>query len=378
MPRVSVIIPCYNYANLVGRAIQSVLDQTYRDFEVIVVDDGSTDNTPEVVGRFGERIRYIRQANQGPNAARNTGIRATDGEFVALLDADDEWLPHKLERQIEVMDAKPNVGLMYANIYLIEGQSGAIIGTYPPRFFHEGYVLPHLFLHQFVPSPTPLIRRKVFERVGYFDPKTIGSDDWEMWLRIAAQFNFAYVLEPLAKYTVHASWGSRTTYLTYERDMLAFFEKATRDHPAELGPLYRYRLSTFAEQLGWHLIRNGERAAGFKRLELAISYCPWRPKPYLLLVLVMVGPRMTSEHCRLGRVSYLQGKHSLFTDHYSQARTEFIRSILSDPWGNPKAYAGLLLALIGRPGKSLFARWLRLDSIAKGPRPDNDASFQQW
>lgn len=343
-----------------------------------MVDDGSTDNTPEVVAGFGKRVRYVRQSNQGPNAARNTGIQAARGDFIALLDADDEWLPHKLERQMAIMDTRPAVGLVYANVFLVEGRSGAIIGIYPLRLFHEGQVLRDLFLDQFVPSPTPLIRRKVFEGVGHFDPKTIGSDDWEMWLRIAAQFEFAYIPEPLANYSVHASWGSRTTYLTYERDMLAFFEKAVRDHPAELGPLYHLRLSTFTEQLGWYLVRNGERATGLERLRRAILYRPSRFKPYLLLALTLIGPSMTAERCRLGRVKYLQGKHSLFNHRYRQALAEFARSILSDPWGNPKAYAGLLLAVIGRPAVSLLAPWLRLDHIAMAPRPDNGASFQQW
>lgn len=378
MPRVSVIIPCYNYAHLVGRAIRSVLEQTYTDFEIIVVDDGSTDNIPEVVAGFAGRVRYIRQPNQGPNGARNQGIRAASGEFIALLDPDDEWLPRKLERQMTIMDSQPTVGLVYANVYLVEGLSGSIIGTYPSRLFRKGHVLQYLYLHQFVPSPTPLIRRLVFDRVGYFDPNAIGSDDWDMWLRIAAQFEFAYVAEPLAKYAVHASWGSHTTYQTYERDMLTFLKKSAMDYPAELGRVYRFRLSTFMEQLGWHLVRRGECVAGLQRLRYAISCQPWRVRLYLLLALAILGPRMTRERYRLGRVAYLQAKYNLFNYQYSQARAEFAYSIRMDPLSSWKVYAGLVLAVIGRPATIFFKIRSGLDLVAMVPPPDSAASFQEW
>lgn len=379
MARVSVIIPCYNYSHLVGRAIESVLNQTYRDLEIIVVDDGSTDECREVVEKY-RQVRYIYQVNQGPNAARNKGIMvASSSEFIAFLDADDEWLPHKLEKQIKVMDTRPLVGLVYSKIYTIEECSGAIIGTSRHHFFHEGHVMEKLFMHQFVPSPTPLIRRNVFERVGCFDPKAIGSDDWEMWLRISAHFEFAYVSEPLAKYTVHKSWGSHTTYLTYERDMLAFFDKAVREYPEKLGPLQNLRLFTFTQKLGWYLVRNGESKAGLERLRRAVSYCPLRFKTYLFIALSLIGPSMTKERYRVGRVKFLQGKHSLFNRRYRQAMVEFSHSITSDPLSNPSAYIGLILTFIGQPFIKYIKSFLNIDSFfTLGPKPSDEANFQQW
>jgi len=378
MPRISVIIPCYNYSPLVGRAIESVLNQTYHDFEVIVIDDGSTDNSAEVILKFSQ-IRYFYQKNKGPNAARNTGIQAATGEFIALLDADDEWLPDKLERQIVIMETRPEVGLVFSNVFLVEGLSGAIIGTYPRHFFHEGHVIKKLFMNQFIPSPTPLIRRSVFEQVGLFNPNTIGSDDWEMWLRISAKFNFACIYEPLAKYTLHSSWGSRTTYIKYERENLAFFALARRDYPEEITPFfYKLKLSTFMEQLGWYLIKCDNRAEGVKRLRLAIKYNPFRFKNYFLLFIAYLGPRFTSERCRLGRVKYLQGKHSLYNCQYSCALKEFYQSILSDPISNPKAYVGIVITTIGRPLIKHLKTLFPFNYEDMGAKPDDKATFQQW
>ena len=188
-PRVSVIIPTYNRAHLVGRAIQSVLDQTYDDFEVIVVDDGSTDNTMEVVSGFrDERIKYIQHpVNKGtPAAARNTGIRAARGELIGFVDSDDEWLPEKLQKQVDKFGTSSiNVGLVYGGYCVIDDQTKRMIRQVYPR--KRGYMLREMLRMSGPPTSvlTPLVKADCFDRVGLFDETMIFAEDWDMFVRIA-------------------------------------------------------------------------------------------------------------------------------------------------------------------------------------------------
>jgi glycosyltransferase involved in cell wall biosynthesis len=203
-PPVSVIIPTHNRANLLGRAIKSVLSQTFEDFELIVVDDASTDRTPEVVGSIDDgRIRYIRlKKNSGAPIARNTGIKKSRGEFIAFLDDDDEWLPMRLEVQLKKFEGlEKSVGVVYGGFYYVSQENGKILGRNVPKF--RGDVYPYLLKENFIGSPTLLIRRKCFKKAGLFDPLLTSSQDWDMWLRIAKHYKFDYVNEIIAKYYVH-------------------------------------------------------------------------------------------------------------------------------------------------------------------------------
>lgn len=201
-PHISVIIPTYNRASMLGRAIQSVLDQTYRDFELIVVNDCSSDNTEEVVMSFAdERIRYIRHpSNKGGSAARNTGISSSRGDYIALLDDDDEWLPNKLEMQVDLLDRLPeDYGVVYSG-YRAE-QRGEILGEYSP--IYRGDVYHQMLKGCFIGSPTILIRKICFEKAGRFDETLPSCQDWDMWIRLAKYYKFDFIPEVLAVYNIH-------------------------------------------------------------------------------------------------------------------------------------------------------------------------------
>ena len=176
-PSISVIIPAYNSAGCVGRAIDSVLAQTYPVLEVLVVDDGSTDNTAQVVESYPVPVRLLRQPNGGPAAARNHGAREAQGEWLALLDADDSWLPQKLERQASFTN-KPMVGLVHS---FREGncESAAISGIVS---------FDRLWKRNCVTTSSVLLRKSAFEQVGGFDTDRvlIGVEDYHLWLRMAA------------------------------------------------------------------------------------------------------------------------------------------------------------------------------------------------
>ena len=198
-PHVSVIIPTYNRASLLGRSIKSVLSQTFQDFEIIVVDDASVDNTEEVVRIIGDpRILYLKhETNSGGSAARNTGIKAARGDFIAFQDSDDEWLPEKLEKQIKIMaDAPPNVGVVYTGFWRIQGDKKEYIPG-PEVQVKEGNIHRELLKGNFVTTQVVVVKKECFEKAGMFDETLPRLQDWELFLRIAKHFEFRYVPEPL-------------------------------------------------------------------------------------------------------------------------------------------------------------------------------------
>jgi len=193
-PKVSVIIPTYNRAELLPRAIKSVLEQTYQDFEIIVVDDGSTDNTEEVIKEFQEqdkRIKYIKHdKNKGGSAARNTGIKAARGEYIAFQDSDDEWLPEKLEKQMKVFkNALPEVGVVYTGFLRIKnGKENYIPSSWVIK--KEGNIHDELLRGNFVTTQSIIIRKECFKKAGMFDEKLPRLQDWELVIRLSKYYNF--------------------------------------------------------------------------------------------------------------------------------------------------------------------------------------------
>lgn len=201
MPKISVIIPTYNRKELLPRAIVSVFNQTFRDFEIIVVDDASSDGTMDVLRRFHDaRLHYIRQKeNRGHAAAVNKGIKASKGEFIAQLDDDDEYLPEKLQRQLEVLEASgPDIGLVYTGVLIVD-QDGKTIGQKrPSESYWDG-----LWHRDFIGS-TALVRKECFEKVGDYDENLHFYEDKDMWLRISDRYSFAFVKAPLYKVLKHS------------------------------------------------------------------------------------------------------------------------------------------------------------------------------
>ncbi len=205
-PAVSVVIPTYNYGPLVGEAVASVLAQTRPAAEVIVVDDGSTDDTPARLAEFGDRIRVIRQANAGLSAARNAGITASAGEYVALLDSDDAFHPRKLERQVEYLAAHPAVGLCGTASFSDPGRMWPVVDGVPAgrRMTRDELVLKAWF------SPSSaLFRRAVVDAVGLFDTELKSVEDRDYWIRASARFGVAKLADPLTFYRIQPGSMSR-------------------------------------------------------------------------------------------------------------------------------------------------------------------------
>ncbi len=199
---VSVVIPSYNRANVLPRAVKSVLAQTYQDFEIIIIDDCSKDNTQEVVKNFNDpRIRYIRhEINKGGNAARNTGIKAANGEFVAFLDSDDEWLPTKLEKQIPLFD-NPNVGLVYCGFIFIEqgvGQGEKRLVVCGSDFKED------IFVQNLVGTTSvAVVRKGLLDDIKGFDVALRSCQDWDLYIRLSEICSFACVEQYLTFYHIN-------------------------------------------------------------------------------------------------------------------------------------------------------------------------------
>jgi glycosyltransferase involved in cell wall biosynthesis len=201
---VSIVIPTYNRARDVCDAIDSVLAQTYRQLEVILVDDGSTDNTAEVVAAYADRVHYVLIPHSGlPSRARNAGLDMARGEYVAFLDSDDLWLPQKLEKQVAAMEADAQTGLVCCNaLIMIDGEVQPGPHYLSEKQGRSGAVLLDLIHGNFVIASTAVIRRTLLTEVGSFseDPSLKAMEDYDLWLRVAAVSRVRYLPEPLAIY----------------------------------------------------------------------------------------------------------------------------------------------------------------------------------
>lgn len=225
--RVSAVIPCYNYGRFLGEAIESVLAQTVPAHEIIVVDDGSTDDTPEVARSFGDKVRYVRTPNGGVSAARNAGIALAEGGLIAFLDADDRWLPQKLERQVPVMAADPTIGLLHAGSRVFNGENGQTLCSPLPS---QRMSIHDLMNCCAISLPSTIVPRRVFSAVGGFDEAHSSTEDWEMWLRIAAKYQVVGCREILVEYREHHESLSRGNALGHFRGCMAVLTKAGKIH----------------------------------------------------------------------------------------------------------------------------------------------------
>jgi glycosyltransferase involved in cell wall biosynthesis len=201
IPTVSVIIPTFNRAPLLKRSIGSILNQTFQDFEIIVVDDASTDNTEEIIHNLEDkRIRYIKhETNRGGSAARNTGIKAARSKLIAFQDSDDEWLPEKLEKQMKVLaSSPPHLGVVYTGFWRIRGDNKEYIPG-PAIPVKEGNIHQELLRGNFVTTQAVVVKKECFQQAGMFDETLPRLQDWELFLRISKCFEFRYIPEPLVR-----------------------------------------------------------------------------------------------------------------------------------------------------------------------------------
>jgi glycosyltransferase involved in cell wall biosynthesis len=213
MPVVSVVIATYNHGHYILEAINSILSQTYKDYEIIVVDDGSTDHTRIKLGQFNRlpNFRYIYQDNQGKSVARNKGIKVAVGNYISFLDADDLYVQTKLEQQVEFLDSHPEIGLVHSGYSKFDNDKNDLGYRDTSRF--NGWVYPEILLEWSVLMATPcvMVRAEVLMDVGGFDERMLRAQDLDMWRRISMKFKLGVIPQPLSRIRVHPL--NRSAYL---------------------------------------------------------------------------------------------------------------------------------------------------------------------
>ncbi|MCB1196045.1 glycosyltransferase [bacterium] len=209
MPKVSVIMPSYNCAHYLPNAIQSVLNQTFEDYEIVVIDDGSTDSTKDLmqayVEKYPQKIRYIYQKNKGLSGARNTGIENACGEYIALLDADDLWLPERLKAQIDFLKKHPEYSFVFSDVYAMDenGKRGKTMMRLKKPV--SGDIFYELLLENFISVPTTLIKKDCFKNAGFYSSDMKLCEDHHFSLRLANYYKGGYIDQPLACYMIRSN-----------------------------------------------------------------------------------------------------------------------------------------------------------------------------
>jgi glycosyltransferase involved in cell wall biosynthesis len=282
---VVVVVPCYNAANYLPRALDSILAQTHTDFRICVVDDGSTDKTANILERYSGHAPHFRQEHAGQAAARNRGIRMSSSPYIAFLDADDYWLPQKLERQIAVLEQNPRVGLVCSDCATIK--DGTLAGTYlgSNKAPSAGKLFERLTRDCFVFTPTVVVRRKCLEDVGLFHESLAVSEDFNLWLRIAARWEIAVVPEVLAvRETRPEGLSLSTRPEVYLENGIAALENVELSCPELSRDEGRALKKAIAERFyvyGSHLLASGLRRESRANLAKALQRRPAHSRAWI-------------------------------------------------------------------------------------------------
>jgi glycosyltransferase involved in cell wall biosynthesis len=288
--RISVVIAAYNSAGYIRETLDSVLAQTFPPLEVIVVDDGSTDETAAIVRTYAGRVRLLQQENRGEPASRNRGIREAQGDYIAFIDADDLWLPEKLERQAACIMEK-RVAWVSCGADFFEDSTGKILASYRKKYY-EGDVLEKQFEESFILSPTPVIKKSVFDEIDYFDESAEAriGEDWDMWMRIAAIYPLGMVRQVLALKREHpASMMSSTSVEEKLRLQTLGIERAVTRQPKRLGPLKNKLLSKVCLNHGSLLLKQEQYDRARPLIVKSLQYHPYNLKAMAYWLLLSSG-----------------------------------------------------------------------------------------
>ena len=299
-PKASVIIPAYNSADYTVKTVESVLAQTYTDYELIVVDDGSTDHTREVLQEYLDRIKYIYKDNGGACSARNVGIEMAEGEYVACLDCDDLWLPEKLDHSVAVLEADSALGFMYTSTYTIDADGKTLDEMRSPC--NSRWAYKDLLYDNFVLAPTVVIRKSALMHVGLFDERIFIPADWELWLRLAREFPIGYVDLPLSKYRMASNYTLKNveqfvqeSNYVVEKHFRIAGELSTRDRARCKGRLLFVHFQLYRKA--------GNLKEARRCLKQALRQNPFNWTLYLCLIFSFLGSAARDTTARFKRVS---------------------------------------------------------------------------
>jgi len=292
MPLVSVVIPVYNGQRFLRESLESVFAQTFQDFEIVCVDDGSTDASYELLQQYRGRVRVIRQANAGQSAARNAGVREAAGTFMAFLDQDDRWYPSKLAQQVAVLNAESDVVLVHCNYDRVDGEGRVLVAGAALAEQASALASPlGLMIGEALIFPSAmLVRRDVFQRVGGFDPELRGFEDFDLIARLKEEGRFVLLNEPGMAYRLHVGGFTRTGGMgviqSREHFLLRMRKLYAGDRAKEV--LIKQMLADCYSDWGMHEAKNGSPRNGWKKLIQSLQQDPKKFRTYSRLVRVSV------------------------------------------------------------------------------------------
>ncbi|MGA1871245.1 MAG: glycosyltransferase family 2 protein [bacterium] len=294
-PKVSVIIPTYNRSQFITHAIDSVLSQTYHDIEIIIVDDGSTDNTKKILINYNNRIKYIYQENQGVAAARNTGIKNAKGKYIAFLDSDDMWLPQKLEQQVKILNQYEDIALVYSNIAYCNSNGQFIRVAFSSQQFLSGYIPQKVILWKAMCGylQTWLLRKTCFEEVGYIDTSLKMSEDREISIRIAMKYKIYGIKEPLTMVRQHIPANRLGRSPAKEREYyylkcLRILLEKYNDNPI-IKKNKKRLIAGYYFYAGKNYLKENNMGLAKNRFWKSIVYNPFRLNVYIYLFSSLIG-----------------------------------------------------------------------------------------
>jgi len=279
MPNVSVVIPTFNRREVIVQALQSVFAQSYRDYEVIVVDDGSDDHTETGIASFGDRVRYVFQDRSGPGRARNRGISLARGDLIAFLDSDDQWEPTHLAMEVEVFERFSDCALVCSQARVENRTKGGGIDDGKVLY---GDLYVSLFQHNFVRTPATMVRKRCLEDLGGFNEFYNCFEDYDLWLRIAARHSIARIRRRSVRLRRRADNLSQDSKA--DRAIILQILEANRDVRRVSESNYRRRISNCCLALARYEFVNGRRDHGWRHLMRAQTLTPLRLRPYRYLV----------------------------------------------------------------------------------------------
>jgi len=284
MPKVSITIAAYNNAKFLPEVLDSIFNQTYKDFEVIIVDDASTDNTQEVVKQYQNKVTYERlPKNRGSAAAWNRAIESANGEYIVLASADDTWLPERLLEQVAILDKQPDVGLVYARCVTTDENGNPIREDSTHKEYPRGKVFLDLFMYEnFMPASTVMFRKLLLPKSGMLDESLRLCQDYDFYLRLARHTEAGFADKVLLKYRKHP--GSITTdkrhnAFIYQRKVIDKIWNLCKDAP-ESGLTYKLYCKRLVKQClkeGRYYLRHKEPQLARISLKEALKYSPFNP-----------------------------------------------------------------------------------------------------
>jgi len=285
MPKVSIVIPAYNAETFIEETMDHAFKQTLTDFEIIVVDDGSSDRTKQVIEKYTDKVKYIYQKNQGTSAARNNGIDHAQGKYIAFLDSDDIWFPLKLERQINFLESNPKIDLVGCDAELINESGESFNKLYSRGKKYDvppDEMLAQLLKRDFIPFSSVVVKKSLVRNLGGFDLSMV-CEDYEFLMRAVQKYNIAFIDEVLMQYRISPNNKSQNLE-NHHRDIIKIMNKFVNAENLNLAINKKFSSSHYG--LGYALFEKDQFIEARKEFLRSVYYWPFlNLKKYILLMM---------------------------------------------------------------------------------------------